>query len=174
MSVPPSHAAHRTVTVRHLRKSMFMAKTFLSPRLLPPPFPMSLRSCVFLDCSHHLRAHYHCGRLWNYQRGPASAREQRRLPETRPGPCSNPVIKIPLWMLILWKKPNDFSACFISEADEKPKSIQQKGSTPILTAGRKVNQSMWGGQQRKKKRGVVLQWERAVSFKKQWWVFKLL
>lgn len=27
--------------------------------------------------------------------------------------CSNPVIKILFWMLILWKKPNDFTACLL-------------------------------------------------------------
>lgn len=45
-------------------------------------------------------------------------------------------------MLILWKKPNDFTACLISESDEKPKSIQQKGSTlyAMWAAGRKVHQ----------------------------------
>lgn len=44
--------------------------------------------------------------------------------------CSNPVIKILFWMLILWKKPNDFTACllFFSESHGKPKSIQQNGS----------------------------------------------
>lgn len=56
--------------------------------------------------------------------------------------CSNPVIKILHWMLILWKKPNDFTACLISESDEKPKSIQQNGPTlyTMWAAGRKVHQ----------------------------------
>lgn len=56
-------------------------------------------------------------------------REKCGMPETRPRPILNPVIKILHWMLILWKKPNDLTACLNSEFDEMPKSIQQNGST---------------------------------------------
>lgn len=70
--------------------------------------------------------------------------------------CSNPVIKILHWMLILWKKPNDFAACLISKSDEKPKSIQQNGSTlyTMQAAGRKVHQC--GGAAGEKKMERVL------------------
>ena len=52
---------------------------------------------------------------------------------------ANPVIKILQWMLILWKKPNHFIVCLISEAGEEPKSIQQNRSTldTVLGHGRK-------------------------------------
>lgn len=70
--------------------------------------------------------------------------------------CSNPVIKILHWMLILWKKPNDFTACLISEPDEKPKPIQQNESTVHNMGCLKKSVSMWGSS-RRKKWSVVLQ-----------------
>lgn len=127
----------------------------LSRRLPPPPFPMSLWSCDLLECCHHRRAHYHCGQPWNYQRGTSLAEETVRDAWNQTKACSNPVIKILHWMLILWKKPNDFTGCLISESDEKPKSIQQNGSTlyTIWAAGRKVHQC--GGAAREKKNEVL-------------------
>lgn len=69
----------------------------------------------------------------------------------------NPVIKILHRMLILWKKPNDFTACLISESDEEPKSIQQNGPTLHNMGCWKKSASMWGsGQKRRKKKKEAL------------------
>lgn len=83
--------------------------------------------------------------LWSAQElpmGTGFAREPVRDAWNQTEACSNPVIKILHWMLILWKKPNDFAACLISKSDEKPKSIQQNGSTlyTMRAAGREVHQ----------------------------------
>lgn len=90
--------------------------------------------------------------------------------------CSNPVIKILRWMLILWKKPNDFTACLISESDEQPESIQQNGSTlyTICAAGRK-SASMWGSGRRRRKGGAVLyykarHWSQIFVLRSKSWV----
>lgn len=69
--------------------------------------------------------------------------------------CSNPVIKILRWMLILWKKPNDFTACLISESDEKPKSIQQNGSTLYRVYAAEIKVHQCGGVAGQKKSEVL-------------------
>lgn len=69
--------------------------------------------------------------------------------------CSNPVIKILHWMLILWKKPNDFTACLISESDEKPKSIQQNGSTLYRVYAAEIKVHQCGGVAGQKKSEVL-------------------
>lgn len=114
----------------------------LSPRLPPPPFPMSLWNWDLLERRHHRRAHYHCGRAQELPTGTGFAKEPVRDAWNQTEASYNPVIKILHWMLILWKKPNDFAACLISKSDEKPKSIQQNRSTlyTMQAAGRKVHQ----------------------------------
>lgn len=118
--------------------------------------------------------------LWSAQElptGTSFAEETVRDAWNQTEACSNPVIKILHWMLILWNKPNDFAACLISNSDEKPKSIQQNGSTlyTMRAAGRKVHQC--GGAAREKKK-----WREGVLYYKvrHWsqifalcWVWKL-
>lgn len=100
------------------------------------PFPWAPRSCGPLDCSHHQSAHYHCGRAWNYQRGPVSLRKQRGSHETRSGPCWNPIIKIFLLNAdTMRENPNDFTARFYFSLTESQNPFSKKGISSMRSRG---------------------------------------
>ena len=101
----------------------------LSHRLPPPPFPMrplELGSPGMLPplCSLSLWS------ILELPTGTSRASETVRGGSQNPAEAyANPVIKILQWMLILWKKPNHFIVCLISETGGESKSIQQNRST---------------------------------------------
>lgn len=121
----------------------------LSPRLPPPPFPMSL---LELRSPGMPPSPPRSLPLWSaleLPMGTSLAEETVRDAWNQTEACWNPVIKTLHWMLILWKKPNDFTACLISESDEKPKSIQQNGSAHNMGCWKK-SASLWESGRRKK------------------------
>lgn len=93
-TIRPIIACYQTVTASNGRKRMFTGRDHhvdsLSPKVPPPPFPMSVWSTGLLEERHGCCVHYHCGQPWNYRRGAA---KRRGMPETRPGLTSKPVIK---------------------------------------------------------------------------------
>lgn len=79
---PSSHAVKRkdeTSANKAIFSSLqFSCAVYSVSTRFPTPFPMSLWGCDLLECLPS-QFHYHCGQVWNSQRGPELGKSDRRL-----------------------------------------------------------------------------------------------
>lgn len=123
----------------------------LSPRLPPPPFPMSVWSCDLLE---YCRSPLCSLPLWSaleLPMGSSYAEETVRDAWNQTSASSNPVIKILHWMLILWKKPKRLYSMHYFRVWWEAKIHSAKWIQPVqsLFCWRKST-SMWGSGRRKR------------------------